>query len=126
MENPINVLVVIDQTIERKGLSHLLNALPSITVIGEAADVYEAERMAYESCPDVILVNQELFQNGGLFHLWRICQGNPGTRILVLSDSSGDQSAASDYELDDLCFVKKNAAPEELTQIIQEVIKREE
>ena len=126
MEYPINVLVVIDQTIERKGLSHLLNALPSISVIGEAADGYEAERMASESGPDVILVNQELFQNGGLFHLWRICQGNPGTRILVLSDSSGDQSVASDFELDDLCFVKKNAAPEELTQIIQEVIKREE
>ncbi len=121
MKNPINVLVVIDQTIERKGLSHLLNALPSIVVIGEAADGQEAVLMARESCPDVILIDQELFQKNGSDPMWRICQDNPGTNILLLSNSGAEEPIVLDYESGRLGFAQKSAAPEALAQLIQEM-----
>ncbi|MDX1417138.1 MAG: response regulator [Candidatus Promineifilaceae bacterium] len=119
MKNPTNVLVVIDQTIERKGLSHLLNALPPIVVIGEAADGQEAVQMACESRPDVIIFNQELFQKDGPDPIWRIWQDNPGTGILVLSNNGQDELDSLDYKSAIVCFAPKNAAPEVLAQVIQ-------
>ena len=113
--------MVIDQTIERKGLSHLLNALPSIAVVGEAVDGQEAVLMARESCPDVILIDQELFQKNGPDPMWRICQDNPGTSILLLSNSGTDEQILLDYETDNLRFAQKSAAPEVLAQLIQEM-----
>ncbi len=121
MKNPINVLVVIDHTIERKGLSHLLNALPSIAVIGEAAGGREAVLMARESCPDVIIIDQEMFQKNGPDPIWRICKDNPDTSILLLSNSGTDEQTLFDYEMGNLGFAQKNAAPEALAQLIQEM-----
>ena len=121
MKDPINVLVVIDQTIERKGLSHLLNALPSIAVVGEAVDGQEAVLMARESCPDVILIDQELFQKNGSDSIWRICQDNPGTSILLLSTSGAEEQIVLDYETGTLGFAQKSAAPEALAQLIEEM-----
>lgn len=119
MKNPINVLVVIDQTIERKGLSHLLNALPSIVIIGEAANGQEAVQMAHESCPDTIILSQELFQKDGPDPIWRIWHDNPGTGILILSNNGEDGRDLLDYESGKLCFVQKNTAPEVLAQVIE-------
>lgn len=121
MKDQINVLVVIDQTIERKGLSHLLNALPSIAIIGEAADGQEAVLMVRESCPDVILIDQELFQKNGSDPTWRICQDNPGTSILLLSNSGADEEIVLDYETGALGFAQKSASPEALALQIQEM-----
>lgn len=119
MKNPINVLVVIDQTIERKGLSHLLNTLPAIAIVGEAASGKEAVDMARESHPDVILLNQELFQREGLNAIWRIWQDNPGTGILVLSASEKENQKSFDYTSGELRFAHQSAAPEELALVIQ-------
>ena len=112
MKNPINVLVVIDHTIERKGLSHLLNALPSIAVIGEAAGGREAVLMARESCPDVIVIDQEMFQKNGPDPIWRICKDNPDTSILLLSNSGTDEQTLFDYEMGNLGIAQKSASPE--------------
>ena len=119
MKNPTNVLVVIDQTIERKGLSHLLNTLPAIAVIGEAASGQEAVHMARESHPDVILLNQELFQKEGPSAIWRIWQDNPGTGILVLSSSENENQNSFDYASGKLRFAHQSAAPEELALVIE-------
>ena len=126
LKNPINVLVVIDQTIERKGLSHLLNAMPSIAVIGEAANGQEAVQMAHESRPHVVLLDQDMFQKDGPAPIWRIWQDNPNTGILILSNSNGDGPVELDYGSGILCFTHKNATPEALAQVIQEVIRRKE
>ena len=119
-----HVLVVNDQTVERKGLSYLLNMMPSILVVGEAANGQEAVLMARTSCPDVVLIDQKTFEKDGPGPIWRIWQENPGIAVLVLFSLDGPAQKALEFEPGKLCFVHKDAAPEELTQVIEEVSKK--
>lgn len=121
MAEAVTVLVVIKKTIKRKGLSHLLNAIPPISVIGEAAEGGEAIRMARESNPAVILLDQERYETDGPDFLRRIWQDNPRTRLLVLANYSLEEQAGLDSQSGTLRFAPKNTEPERLAQLIQEI-----
>ncbi len=124
MGNPIRILVVNEQTVERKGLSHLLNAMPSIMVIGEASSEQEAVLMARASSPDVILIDQKTFQKDGPGPLWRIWWENPGITVLILYSLDSNNENVFDFEPGKLCFIHEDSAPEELTRAIETVIRK--
>ncbi|NKQ36216.1 MAG: response regulator transcription factor [Chloroflexi bacterium] len=124
MQNLTRVLVVNEQTVERKGLSHLLNAAPSIAVIGEAASNDEAVLMARVSRPDVILIDQQIFHKDGPGSLWRIWRENPGIAVLVLYSLTGDVEKTFDFEPGKLHFIHKDSTPEELTRAIEKTNKK--
>lgn len=113
--------MVNDQTVERKGLSYLLNMMPSIVVVGEAASGEEAVLMAHTSRPDVVLIDQDTFQKDGPGPIWRIWQENPDIAVLVLFNLDNDTPRPLEFEPGKLCFIHKDAPPEELTRMIQEV-----
>ena len=121
LEKLNHVLVINEQIIERKGLSSLLNAVPSIVVVGEAASGEEAALMARTSHPDVILIDQRTFQKDGPGPLWRIWRENPGIAVLVLYSLDGNTKKILDFEPGKLCFIHENSPPEELVRAIQEV-----
>ena len=116
-----HVLIVNEQTVERKGLSSLLNAIPSIVVIGEAATGEEAIMMAHESRPDVVLFDHALIQRDGQAVIQRIWREHPDTAILLLSDLNGDAQTLLGFKSDKVWFAQKDAAPELLAQTIREM-----
>lgn len=122
LSNLIRVLVLGAQTVERKGLSSLLNSLPSLTVVGEAANGQEALLMVHTSQPDIVLVEETIFQQEGPGPIWRIWQEAPGAAILVLCDGYVSAPSASDFDTGKLCFTNRDAAPEELRQVIRQVL----
>lgn len=126
MKSPSRILIVNDQIIERKGLSSLLNALPSITVIGEAATGEEAVMMAHESNPDIVLFDQELIQKDGQTAIQHIWQDQPNIAILLLSDSDGDDQTLLGFKSDRVWFAQKDAAPMLLAQMIHEMTRKGE
>lgn len=121
MQNPAAVLVLINQTIKRKGLSHLLNSMPSISVIGEAAEAEEGLRMARASKPHVILIDQERFESIGPEFIRCIWQNNPHTSIVVLADYSQDEKVKIENQSGSLQVVSQNTSPENLSQIIYQI-----
>ncbi len=121
----IRVLVVANQTVARKGLSSLLNTLPSLIVVGEAASGQEALLMVRESRPDVVLMEHTVFQQEGPGPIWRIWQEEPGAAILVLCDGYGTAPSASDFDSGKLCFTNRDAAPEELRRVIRQVLEKQ-
>ncbi|NKQ36225.1 MAG: response regulator transcription factor [Chloroflexi bacterium] len=116
-----HVLVINEQTVERKGLSYLLNAMPAIVVVGEAASGTEAVLMARTSRPDVILIDQKTFQKDGPGPLWRIWRENPGIAVLVLYSLDDNTQKTLDFEPGKLCFIHEDSPPEELTRAIRQV-----
>lgn len=112
------------QTVERKGLSSLLNSLPSLIVVGEAASGQEALLMVHTSQPDIVLVEQTIFQQEGPGPIWRIWREDPGIAILVLCDAAGPAQGPLEFDVGRLCFAYKDAAPEELSRVIYAVTKR--
>ncbi|MGC2547431.1 MAG: response regulator transcription factor, partial [Silvibacterium sp.] len=65
MSEPIRILVVDDHAIVRKGLVALLNSVPGLSVVGEAADGEEAIQAHRVHQPDITLMDLRLPKIGG-------------------------------------------------------------
>lgn len=118
----IQVLVAVTETVERKGLSSLLNSVPSLVVVGEAANGQEASVMAHESQPDVILIDDTIFNKGQSDPVQIIWRENNDIAVLVLCKSQDTISFSSEFNSERLCFIHKDTAPDELTRIIFQVL----
>ena len=121
MNNPIRVLVVNNHTIERKGLSSLLNAMSSLAVVGEAANGAEMVLMVHKSHPDIVLIDCDILQQEGANFVWRIWEEFPGIDVLILSRSE-DFQVTLELDSDKLSFAYKDLAPEELARTIREIV----
>jgi len=121
LNNPIRVLVVNNHTIERKGLSSLLNAMSSLAVVGEAANGAEMVLMVHKSHPDIVLIDCDILQQEGANFVWRIWEAFPGIDVLILSRSE-DFQVTLELDSDKLSFAYKDLAPEELARTIREIV----
>ncbi len=84
--NPIRVLLADDQALFREGLRTLLSTRPELEVIGEAANGFEACRLAGELKPDVLLLDLSMPVADGLAVLRDLArQPPPMTRAVVLT-----------------------------------------
>jgi two-component system response regulator NreC len=121
MTAPIRILLADDHSVLRAGLVALLDAEPDIIVAGEAADGAECHEQALELRPDIILMDINMPNCGGLEALDNIRRELPDTKVLILTmhDDIGYlkrvlSSGGSGYVL-------KQAASEELLSAIHAV-----
>jgi two-component system nitrate/nitrite response regulator NarL len=93
---PIRLLVVDDHTLFRRGLTALLAADPRFAVVGEAGDAGEAQRLAAQLQPDVILLDNHLPGVHGVDALPGLREVVPRTQVLMLtmSEDARDLAAA--------------------------------
>jgi len=96
---PTRVLVADDNPSFREGLSALLLSAPDLEVVGEAADGEEAISRAAELQPDVVLMDLDMPEVGGIEATRRILNTSPHISVLVVSM----------YEDDDLVFAALQA-----------------
>ncbi|MBI4284842.1 MAG: response regulator transcription factor [Chloroflexi bacterium] len=91
MSKALKVMVVDDHPVVRDGLRLSLMDKPDMTLAGEARDGLEAEEMASEVKPDVILMDIAMPRRNGLETLLSIKQKLPGVKILILTVSEQDE-----------------------------------
>lgn len=121
MDNPVRVLVFIKKTIRRKGLSHILHAMPTIVVVGETAEGLETLRMARESKPQVILLDQEQFESAGPDFMQRVWQDNPQMGLLILANYGQEEQVRLDHQPGSLRYAQKDLSPQMLARLVQEI-----
>jgi DNA-binding NarL/FixJ family response regulator len=107
----INVMLVDDQNLVRKGVRSLLELSEEIEVIAEASDGAEAIRMIPEVHPDVVLLDMRMPGLSGLDVLRELSKAGtlPPTIILTTFDDdelvlAGIQSGARGYLLKDVAL----------------------
>ncbi len=81
----INVLLVEDHTVVRKGLRRVLETQPEIQVVAEAGDGREALQLAQRCQPDVAVVDITLPLLNGVEVTRQLRRLAPRTRVLILS-----------------------------------------
>lgn len=81
----IRVLVVDDHDLVRMGISRMLADSPDIEVIGEADSGDMAIKLAKQLSPDVILLDVNMPNIGGVEATKRLVQLNMGIKILAVS-----------------------------------------
>ena len=121
MTSAIRIVIADDHSVLREGLVALLDSEPDIVVVGQAADGVECHDRALALRPDLILMDINMPNSGGLEALDRIHQELPDTKVLILTmhDDIGYlkhvlSSGGSGYVL-------KQAASEELLSAIHTV-----
>ncbi|MES2926872.1 MAG: response regulator [Pseudomonadota bacterium] len=90
LARPIQLLVVDDHSLFRRGLTALLSQDPRFEVSCEAGDVGEALRCLARQRPDVILLDNHLPGVLGVDAIPSLREAAPGTRILMLTVSENE------------------------------------
>lgn len=117
----IRVLIADDHAIVREGLRRILIDEPSIELVGEASEGFEATRMARELKPDIVLLDLSMPGRGGIDALSDIRIASPKSKVLILSMHPEDQYAIRCLREGADGYLTKESAPELLTQAILKV-----
>lgn len=118
----IRIILADDHQIIRDGLRSLLEKVPGMTVVGEAANGRDALRLALELTPEVVIMDVSMPDLNGIDATRQIIAAAPQIKVIALS-IHGDQrfvmemlkAGASGYLLKDTAF-------EELAKAIHEVL----
>src|SRR5207302_2269497 len=94
----ISVLLVDDHPVVRQGLRALLEAAHDIVIAGEAGDGREAIDLARKKRPSVVLMDLALPELNGMEATREITKELAGTRVLILSTYSHDESVTKAVE----------------------------
>ncbi len=117
----IKVFICDDHDILRKGLRSLLQTVPDLDVVGEAADGETAIEMITELKPDVILMDLLMPGIGGVEAIRQLRKINHESRILVLSSSHEDELVVSSIRAGAIGYLIKTSSPDDLIDGIRRV-----
>ena len=125
MTEKIKVFVTDDHSIIRKGIRAMLELIPDIEIIGEAANGAEAASMVPDVKPDVVLMDLVMPEMNGIEAIREIVSKCPGIRILVLTTFSGEDMVFPAIKAGALGYHLKDSDPEDLIKAIRQVNKGE-
>jgi two-component system, NarL family, response regulator NreC len=120
-DDKIQVLLVDDHTIVRKGLRALLDAEPNITVIGEAETGREALKQAHELLPDIVLMDISMPDMNGAEATRQIRHRLPSVKVLVLSMHADEEFVFQLLRAGASGYLIKKTATEELILAIKTI-----
>ena len=121
MPETIQILVVDDHAVVRKGLAAIIEAETDLELIGEAADGIEAVNLAAELHPDVILMDLVMPNKNGIDAIIEIKDQNPDAHILVITSFAEDDKVFPAIKAGALGYLLKDSSPDELVHAIHEI-----
>jgi len=116
---PVTVVVADDQSAVREGLVLLLGTLPGIAVVGQAGDGEAAVEAVAAANPQVVLMDLNMPRCDGVEATRRIRADHPGTRVVVLTTYSDDESIIGALQAGALGYLTKDATRAEIGRAVQ-------
>jgi DNA-binding NarL/FixJ family response regulator len=119
--SPIRILIADDHQLFRDDLHDLLDTVPEIEVVGEAATGDEAVARAAALRPDVILMDIKMPGLNGIAATRAILAGDPWIGILILTMFQDGESILAAMRAGARGYLLKAASHEELVRAIHGV-----
>lgn len=117
----MNILLIEDHAQTRKEIASLINSEKDMRVVAEAATGEEGVQKAMELKPDVIVLDILLPGMSGFDVTMAILESNPGMKILILSNYSGQILVQTIMKAGGMGYIHKNRAFEELLPAIRAI-----
>ena len=122
MTRSIQLLLVDDHTLFRRGLKALLSQDERFLVAGEAGDVGEALRCLAQQRPDVILLDNHLPGVRGVDAIPALKEAAPAARVLMLTVSENENDLAAALQAGADGYLLKTVESDQLCEtIVKEV-----
>jgi two-component system nitrate/nitrite response regulator NarL len=118
----VRVLIVDDHPIFRTGLKHLLETVPGMVVVGEAADARQALAQMRLHRPDVLLLDIVMPGPSGLEVLTDLLSRSTSTRVVLLTAAIDAQESLRALQLGAAGILLKNAALTDIVRCVQAVV----
>jgi DNA-binding NarL/FixJ family response regulator len=127
---PIQVLVVDDHAVVRRGVVAYLEALEDVTVAGEAGTGAEAlERLARAAAlselPDVVLMDLQMPQMDGVTATAEIVRRFPGVKVVILTSFGETERVHAALEKGASGYLLKDAGPAEVDAALRAAVRDE-
>jgi two-component system nitrate/nitrite response regulator NarL len=119
---PVQLLVVDDHNLFRRGLIALLSQDGRFDVTCEAADMGEALRCAQRSRPDLILLDNHLPGVRGVDGIAALKEAAPGARVLMLTVSENEEDLAAALQAGADGYLLKTVESDQLCESIVKVL----
>lgn len=116
---PIRLLLADDHTLFREGVRALLGAAADVEVVGEAATGAEAERLAAELQPTVVLMDIHMPEGNGLEAARRILHAAPHIGVIMLTMLEDDDSVFAAMRAGARGYILKGADKAEMLRAIR-------
>jgi DNA-binding NarL/FixJ family response regulator len=115
----IQVLIVDDHPVVRKGLSQVLEAAEGIEVVAALAGGREAIEAIAATPADVVLMDVSMPGLDGIAAAREILRRRPATRIVMLNSYAEDATVLSALEAGATGYLLKDAEPDEVVRGIR-------
>lgn len=119
----IRVLVVDDHDLVRMGISRMLADVPDIDVIGEASCGVEAIKQARELTPNVVLLDVNMPNIGGVEATKRLLQIDPKIKVLAVSSLTAEPYPSMLLKAGVSGYITKGTPLDDMVKAIQKVYK---
>ncbi len=121
----IRVLIVDDQVVVTQGLRVILNAAPTIEVVGTAYEGSQAVEMAGKLAPDLVLMDLKMPGMNGIHATRAIREQHPGTYVLVLTTFDADDWVFDAIRAGAAGYLLKDSSGEEIIEAIEGTVEGE-
>ncbi len=118
---PIRILIADDHPLFRDGMHGLLDAVPDMEVVGEAATGDEVVVQAASLQPDIILMDIKMPGQNGIVATREILAHHPQIGILIVTMFEDDDSVFAAMRAGARGYVLKAASHEEILRAIRGV-----
>ena len=117
----LNVVLADDHALVRAGLRMLLEAMPGITVLGEASDGHQAISLVAQLAPQLIFMDIAMPGLNGLEATARIVRQWPDVKVVMLSMHQDEQYVRQALKMGASGYLLKDSATTELALAVQAV-----
>lgn len=121
MPTNIRVILAYGDALSRAGIRVLLEGLPGVKVVGEAAEGRGAVSVAKRRRPDIALLEDSLLGLNGIEAASRIAKEAPAVKTVILSDLADAQTVASVLRAGAKGYILKSTPPNQLARALSEV-----
>lgn len=119
--NVINVMIIDDHEVVRRGIAEVVDRADGLSVVAEAGSVAEAIKRAVLVRPDVALVDLRLPDGTGIDIIERLAKELPEIRPIVLTSFDDDDALAEALRAGAKAYLLKSVRGAEITDVIRAV-----
>ncbi len=120
--DPIKVLIIDDHPMVAEGIQSILESYEDLRVVGSCNSAREAIAQLDHFDPDVILMDLNMPDMGGLTATEIVLERRPGTRILILSMHDSAEYISSALSHGAMGYILKDVPTDEIKQAIDAVM----